>query len=417
VPGVSAAAKGTAGAQVTNGILTPGMNSFLGTQAPISGAPKAYLNWVLLDEEQFKKVDVSCGVVPVPVINAGQEKQLLQANNGNEIEMTKNGYLYVFVSNESKGDVYFDDIRVEHIRCSLLEETHYYPFGLTMAGISSKAAGSLLNRRKFNDGTELGAKEFSDGSGLELYETPFRSYDAQIGRFHQIDPLANFLLNQSPYVYGNNNPISLNDPTGLLSDSTKPQVLQTVVVTAKDKPLKGGEYDGKLFSQIKERSVSFLGTFSSLKKEKFDNNKILENLKAHIKTDEQFAMVLKSVGTLAGGSSIAELKSIEDIKEIFKAIKSGKINPATLTLVVAASCLVMRGERSEKQAEQLTEIMNNYIGLHSSATTANPAVANGMYVIYYFSGSAGTGGGGMVYSETYYDIATNKFIGALHGTN
>jgi uncharacterized protein (TIGR02594 family) len=84
-----------------------------------------------------------------------------------------------------------------------------------MAGISSKAAGKLENRRKFNDGTELENKEFSDGSGLELYSTEFRSYDAQIGRFHQIDPLAEFSFNRSAYTFVQNNPILYNDPLGL----------------------------------------------------------------------------------------------------------------------------------------------------------------------------------------------------------
>jgi hypothetical protein len=47
-----------------------------------------------------------------------------------------------------------------------------------MAGISSKTAGKLENRRKFNDGTEL-----TNNFDLSLYETPFRDYDPQIGRF------------------------------------------------------------------------------------------------------------------------------------------------------------------------------------------------------------------------------------------
>jgi exosome complex RNA-binding protein Rrp4 len=39
---------------------------------------------------------------------------MLQANAGNDIAIAKNGYLYVYVSNESMGRVYFCKIRVEH---------------------------------------------------------------------------------------------------------------------------------------------------------------------------------------------------------------------------------------------------------------------------------------------------------------
>ena len=90
-----------------------------------------------------------------------------------------------------------------------------------MAGISSKAAGSLENKYKANGGVELQNKEFSDGSGLEWYDAGFRMYDPQIGRFGQIDPLAGANFNTSPYAFVNNNPINYNDPLGLDSVSVK----------------------------------------------------------------------------------------------------------------------------------------------------------------------------------------------------
>jgi RHS repeat-associated protein len=116
-----------------------------------------------------------------------------------------------------------------------LEETHYYAFGLTMAGISSKALKPNYseNKSKFNGGNELQSKEFSDGSGLELYDATFRMYDPQIGRFHQIVLLADLFEDYSPYVFALNNPILMNDPIGLAADTAVPGVplMPEVVVT------------------------------------------------------------------------------------------------------------------------------------------------------------------------------------------
>jgi len=198
-----------------NGIgnVTGGITTLLGDQttdaAGTPTVPKAYINYIFFDE-QFK-------VAQSGFSRAGSNSVVKTHTDLTNKTAPKNGYVYIYVSNESPVDVFFDNLQVIHTRGAILEETHYYPFGLTMAGISSKALafGNPENKKGYN-GNEMQNREFSDGSGLEFYDFNARMYDQQIGRFLQIDPdiEKGEQETQSPYHFAKNNPVRYNDPDG-----------------------------------------------------------------------------------------------------------------------------------------------------------------------------------------------------------
>lgn len=213
----AAASKGVTGSAL-NGIpgIPLALGQLFGSQQQTSTQPKAYINWILFDR-QFQPVMEGTNSSFSPV---GAEGVLTthKQSNGDFLttgEIARSGYLYVYCSNESRVDVFFDNLQVVHNRGPLLEETHYYPFGLTMQGISSRAAMSLDNKKDYN-ANELQSKEFSDGSGLDVYDFNARTYDQQLGRFIQVDPMTDEGGQESwsPYHFGYNNPVTFSDPDG-----------------------------------------------------------------------------------------------------------------------------------------------------------------------------------------------------------
>ncbi|MXV50373.1 hypothetical protein GS399_05260 [Pedobacter sp. HMF7647] len=93
------------------------------------------------------------------------------------------------------------------------QENSYYAFGLIMPGGSTP---SDPNRNLYNAGSEW-QNDFADLP--DYYQTYYRNYDAALGRWTGVDPLADLAENWSPYQYANDNPIGYNDPNGDISQA------------------------------------------------------------------------------------------------------------------------------------------------------------------------------------------------------
>ena len=85
---------------------------------------------------------------------------------------------------------------------SVVETNHYYPFGGLFA------TSTNVQPYKYN-GKELDTKK-----GLNWYDYGARHYDAALGRWHVVDPMAEKYYPYSLYVYCGNNPVRYVDPTG-----------------------------------------------------------------------------------------------------------------------------------------------------------------------------------------------------------
>ncbi|MDJ1505728.1 hypothetical protein [Xanthocytophaga agilis] len=86
----------------------------------------------------------------------------------------EDGYVQILLANESEKAVWFDDIKVNHSRDLIVQENHYDPWGLNLAGIETQSNP--------NDKFQYNGKEKQEEFGLDWIDYGTRMYDAQLGR-------------------------------------------------------------------------------------------------------------------------------------------------------------------------------------------------------------------------------------------
>lgn len=142
------------------------------------------------------------------------ENGSLQFFNHPEGYVTPNGsggYDYVYQYKDHLGNVRLSFID-NNGTTEIVEENNYYPFGLKHKGYNeavSPLGNSVANKWKF------GGKEYQDELDLAWYDVSARNYDPALGRWMNIDPLADQMRRHSPYNYAFDNPVYWMDYDGM----------------------------------------------------------------------------------------------------------------------------------------------------------------------------------------------------------
>jgi RHS repeat-associated protein len=136
------------------------------------------------------------------------------------VEASGSSYKYIYQYKDHLGN-----IRLSYDKTlAIKEESNFYPFGLKQEGYNTVKIG-FENKYKYN------GKELQDELQLNVYDYGARNYDPSLGRWMNIDPLAEQMRRHSPYNYAFNNPVYFLDPDGMAPDNEYDIDLKTGAAT------------------------------------------------------------------------------------------------------------------------------------------------------------------------------------------
>jgi len=217
---------GAAGQIITNTFTPANYALYQGVVDSIANPsiPQAFLNYMVFDQ-YMNLIPGQSGAIQVGATPDGWQV----IGTDEPITVSQSGYVAIYISDASTKllpngnthlasgggdggdaapsgplpDVYIDHIVIGVNVGTLIQEQHYYPFGLSIN--EGESATITPNRYEYQ------GQLLTDDLGYNLYDFTARQYDMQIGRFWGVDPASQF---PSGYTGMGNDPANLTDPTG-----------------------------------------------------------------------------------------------------------------------------------------------------------------------------------------------------------
>ena len=198
-------------------LFNTSLTGFANTGAA-STRPLAFLNFIYFDEN-FNQLDAQkVQLGEEAAFPPGQEATVEFDELSHALEITGDGYLYVYLSNHTPGSrVWFDDLNVTLTEDIVTQATDYYPFGSVMRRANTPNSyfeGPGRDEKEdfgqyYRTGFQGQYAEEDSETGWNSFE--LRMYDPAIGRWLVVDPARQ---HYSPYTAFSNDPITRVDPDG-----------------------------------------------------------------------------------------------------------------------------------------------------------------------------------------------------------
>ena len=191
----------------------------------------------------------------------------------------------------------------------IVEENNYYPFGLKHKGYNSGTSSlgnSVANRWKF------GGKELDDSFNDELatYDFGARNYSPDLGRWMNLDPLAEEYYSLSPYNYVANSPLVFIDPTGMWIQQVNEDGSITYIAEE-------GDSAWSFFEQYGEAEGFTADQANQVIQDIFGKNRVVDGKEfSNVKPEDEFTFFNEAEPEESSTDVVATEETVQDVEPL-----------------------------------------------------------------------------------------------------